>query len=662
MPWWKENRMRLAQFNLMETDAGADPGELVRWLKSMHANALMTGAGGIVSYYPSRLPFVYASPAMGGHDMLGELVSACHAEGIRVIARFDFSKVHESVANAHPEWLYRDAKGRSVLFNGTVHTCLSGEYQWNLSLDIIKECLTRYPVDGVYINMFGFQTIDYAGIDHGVCQCESCRRRYREASGQELPKGVGQVLPQSYLDYRQTMADAMLERVYKLIKSINPEISVCTHSQSPYVDMVHTESNYALHREPKPFWLYASSDQCRMINDSYTDTSSANCVINAADIAWRFMGVADGLNRARLWQNIAAGSQPEWCIVGLPGGYPDQANFEGVRRVFAFHERNEQYLGQRRSLADIVLVHPEQIRFCTNTGEYMGIFKALKEGHYNFDVVFESRIGEVKNRYRIAIVPGISVDPALLGDQTSVLATGDAYHDDPAALNDLFGGVYDHTAQENAGAYLLAGDGFKRLPKTRWVLLDGAFHCIRFRQGQLPYMAPARYGPVETAGGTEPGTFHAAGILREEGRTNVLLPWALGTLYENYGFEAHRNLLLDLLDEIGGAPVETDAPPMVELFYDGCPGGRLIQMVNLTGFNGTSFHEPIPVYNAQVAVPADGDREALDLVTGEALPCAQDGEMLRITLPALHDYAAILIPGRSTAAIRPASVCGTQKL
>ncbi|MDL2319425.1 family 10 glycosylhydrolase, partial [Eubacteriales bacterium OttesenSCG-928-A19] len=336
MPWWTENRMRMVQFNLVATNAAADTDRLVEQLKGFHANALMTGAGGIVAYYPSKLPYAYVSPYMGEKDMLGDLVKKCHESGMRVIGRFDFSKIHESIAEKHPEWLFRRADGEAVNYNTMVHTCICGEYQGELCLEILRECLTQYPVDGVYFNMFGFRTVDYSGVDHGICQCESCKRKYKEITGFDLPLDGNDPHIEDYYAFQKTIVAGVLERVHALIKSINPEISICTHGSYDYVDMIHTESNYTLRLRKKPFALYSSTDNCRMTNDSYPDIYAANCVINAADIAWRFMGVSTYLNEARLWQNIGAGSQPEWCIVGIPDDYPETENYDGVREVFAF--------------------------------------------------------------------------------------------------------------------------------------------------------------------------------------------------------------------------------------------------------------------------------------------------------------------------------------
>lgn len=665
--WWYQNRMRLIQFNLTGANGSADPAQVVQWLKDMHANAVMIGAGGITAFYRSTLPYVYMCPSMGNADFLGEIIRRCHANSIRVIGRFDFSKIHESIAAQHPQWLYRDTQGQAVNYHGMVHTCVCGDYQNLLCEEMLRDCLVRYPLDGLYFNMFGFAgRRDYDGIDHGICQCDGCRKRFKDMTGLALPLNEAGPHMGAYGAFQNAIVTELTQRVHRLVKSIDPDISICTHDASG-VDMVHTESNYALHREPEPFWLYASSDQCRMTNDSNTDVWAANCIINAADIAWRFMGVSPYLTQLRLWQNVASGSQPEFCIVGLPQDYPDRKSFNSVREVFEYHEQNQQYLGQRKSLATLLLVHPPHRGFCSNTDEYQGVFKALKEKHFNFDVVTSNKLDQVDlTRYKTVIFAGEDlipdapvsqgqwnnapaalpkVDMSIFREDVSIIATGDAFVHKPGLLSALFGGTLDHTLENTAGAYFLCDDKqtSRSLPDCDWVLEDGRFHCIDFEEGLLPYMAPGIYGPVEIAGGTQPGKWCGMGVKRDGKRINVLLPWQLGTLYERNGFQEHRDILVDALALVGCDSIATNAHDMVEIFLDGCQGGRLLQLVNLTGYNGTSVHRPIPMQQVSVTVPCEGAATATDLRTGKSLPVTVKDGALTVTFPELSNFGSALI-------------------
>lgn len=664
MGWWQKNSMRMVQFNLQQEDAAVDVAGVVNQLKQWHANAVMTGAGGITAYYPTALPYHYRSPSLGDGDMLGDMVRLCHEAGIRVIARFDFSKIHESIARKHPDWLYRDANGNIVNYHGMVHACLSGGYEWEHAEDILRECLTRYPVDGIYINMFGYHTWDYDGVNHGLCQCENCRRIFEAETGRPYPRvsgnthnngpiveGNGEDM-QAVRRWQQKRVREILNRVCRTVKEINPDISVCTHTSETCVDMTHTESNTALKR-PLPLWAYPSFDNVRLTNDQQNGILSANCCINAADIGWRFTGVSPAFNRARLWQQIAAGGQPEWCIVGTPQRYPDRTNFAGLAEAFAFHEANEQYLGQRRSLSEIAVVRISE-SFPPDDGrmdEYRGVVRALKEAHYQFDVITEENVSRLAAKYKLLILPDSRVSARDIPDSCHVLATGHTFRGDDAALRMLFGAEYVRTEEKTLGAYLLNDNKtlFKRMPERDWLILTGTIDLYR-GEGVLPYMAPGVFGPVEIAGGVYPSEYKAALVRQENGVKRILLPWWPGRLYTRYGYDDHKYALLDLIDSILGAPaVRFHAPDMVDAYYDGCPGGRLIQLVNLTGFSGVSVHEPVAVHDITVEVPAAEGQRAVDLRTGRDIPAQYRAGRLLLHMPVLTDYAAVLLPEEKNA-------------
>lgn len=82
-------------------------------------------------------------------DLVGTVLERLHKEGIRVIGRFDFSKINERFAAEKPEWLYVSEKGQNVNYNGQVHTCVSGGYQQEYMFEILGEAVDRYPLEVV---------------------------------------------------------------------------------------------------------------------------------------------------------------------------------------------------------------------------------------------------------------------------------------------------------------------------------------------------------------------------------------------------------------------------------------------------------------------------------------------------------------------------------
>src|SRR5688500_10790214 len=106
--WWMGEPIRWVPTNLRETDANLNLARLMAQQSDMRPNVLHFGMGGIAAYYPTKVPFHYASPHMpAGRDLFGEVLREAHARKIRVVGRFDLSKTRKEVFDAHPEWFFR---------------------------------------------------------------------------------------------------------------------------------------------------------------------------------------------------------------------------------------------------------------------------------------------------------------------------------------------------------------------------------------------------------------------------------------------------------------------------------------------------------------------------------------------------------------------------
>ncbi len=102
--------------------------------------------------YPTDLEFHWRNTFLKG-DLAGTALKRLHEEGIRLIGRFDFSKINEKYASQHPDWLYVSEKGENVNYNGQVHTCVSGGYQQENIFKILGETGGRHPLDGAFFYM-----------------------------------------------------------------------------------------------------------------------------------------------------------------------------------------------------------------------------------------------------------------------------------------------------------------------------------------------------------------------------------------------------------------------------------------------------------------------------------------------------------------------------
>ncbi len=184
--WWRRP-FRVVQTNIPEPDALMDVERVTDDILSLGANVWLLNTAGIVAYYPSGFDFQHSSEFLKGRasgDLIGDAVAAAHRKGIRVISRFDFSKCHRDVYTRHPDWFYVSPKGEPQIYNELYSTCPSGPYYQERLFEVIRDVMTRYPIDAIFFNMFVFPLRNYSGVVHGLCQCIHCQRRFRARSRQ----------------------------------------------------------------------------------------------------------------------------------------------------------------------------------------------------------------------------------------------------------------------------------------------------------------------------------------------------------------------------------------------------------------------------------------------------------------------------------------------
>ena len=170
---------------------------------------------------------------------------------------------------------------------------------------------------------------------------------------------------------------------------------------------------------------------------------------------------------------------------------------------------------------------------------------------------------------------------------------------------------------EGSGNYLRIDNTsfFKRLKQQKmlfWKFNLGQYDLTAADSVLLPILSKGRPGPPEIIGGHEPTGYYAMGIKNYGKAKNVILPENIGKLYYLHGYEEHKNILLDVIDHIfpqAGDLMQTNAPARVETilqhYTKNIPGnsnkkttdGMILHLINLTGFSGNTYFEPLPVNN-----------------------------------------------------------------
>jgi hypothetical protein len=630
-PWWKANNLRLIQVNLPAYEAATlNPDSLVKDLLDHSANTLIINAGGIMAFYPSKLPFHYINPYMQ-KNMLGDVVSKCHANNIRVIVRFDFSRAHESIFKEHPDWFYISPKGERMINTDMYVVSINAPYVQEKAFAIIKEVIDLYPVDGFFLNMPGYQVRNpYEAKYQGIDQNEYDKKTFYEYCGLSLPteEKKDDTVFQKYTEFKKITIEHWAKRLHELIKSKSRNIALCTYFDK-YVDIIRHESQ----TNSLPYWPYSASDNVGNAANSYPDHIISNSSIQQISFQSRYNAVEPEEVSIRLFENIANGSGLDISMMGDMRGYEDERNFAVVKKVYSFHKKFEPYFGKYSSLAKIAVIAPGPWPSGDPMQEYRGVLLMLKEAHLPFDIIEDAQIASRAERikqYKLIILPDITYisDEALkvLKDASqqgsSLVATNKTFSDNATVLKELFGAKIVNGSYEGSGNYLSI-DGtsiFKRLSQQKmlfWKFNLGQYDLSAADKVLLPILSKGRPGPPEIIGGHEPTGYYAMGMKKYGTGTNVILPENIGKLYYLHGYEEHKNILLDVIDHVfpeASDMIKTDAHPRVETILQQytkniaanrdkkTTDGLLLHLINITGFSGNTYFQPLPVTNISFSI------------------------------------------------------------
>jgi hypothetical protein len=668
--WWNRAPVRLIQTNLRETDALMNTDAYVQSMVDASATVVMLNVGGIVANYPTTLDYHFKNQFMKGGDLVGDLVTKLHAKGIKVIGRFDFSKINEIYAEKKPEWLYVGTNGKHVHFNGQVHTCPNGGYQQEYGFEILKEAITKYPLDGIFFNMIGYTTTDYGGTYHGICQCDNCKKRFQAETGMTLPVKADMNDPvfRRYNTFKKTTADELFYKIGDYVKKLNPNLIVNTYADAG-VDMIRDESSSWLTDEYE--WNYSGTDHVKRVLGSYRDKTPSNVFIYFIAIPFRHTATSPNIGRVWLLGNMLNGAPLDFNVIGTLVNQDDRVFIPILNDLYGFHKKNETFFTNLKPVSHVGLIKGTE-------KEYRGMIKLLSEEHIMYDIIEPLTIGS-----KSAPRPLQDYDAVILGDLPNMSDQLTAQLDDYvqkggkllvtgfSSTNDETGkplktirlkslGVspeYDLFPRTNS-TYLqvsasdkktLGVDGFKDLDL---IMMYSDFMKCKTSGSSQTYMklVPAvRFGPPEKSYFTDNDITDSPGLISNsygKGKT-VFIPWRLGTQYEFKGNHGHRALFTAALQTVLQTPgsIKTNASPLIEMTHMANRNGAFewIGMINHSGQIGASLREPIPIQNTTIRFkPAKPVKQLKLARSGTDLKFTQSNGWVECKVPQVDDFEMLV--------------------
>jgi hypothetical protein len=660
------------QTNLREIDAGLDVERVLDFIVEYGANAWLISVGGILSNYPTALPFQTANPYLANRasgDLIGDAVEAAARRGVHVLARMDFSKIDHRRAEEHPEWCFVDAAGELQVYNGLTSVCPSADYYQHRLFDVVDEVLDRYPIDGFFFNWMSYNEIDYSKQYRGVCQCTSCQRAFRDfAPDAHLPVGPESPDYATWRRFTATMLNDLTARVRAHIAARRPEAPLILGDRA---DIVFHEANNAVGR---PLWHHRTSEQVSAAKSFRPDVPVLVNSVGFVDMPYRLAGEEPHHFAQYLIQAISRGAIPSTYIMGTPEVI-DYECLDIGSEIIRFHRDHADVYRDLVPDAPVALVRPDPLRRPADrmagvTAEFQGLYLSLLERHVPFDVLPEDKIAlraagpHRLDQYRVLILPDLerlspetveAIDGFVSRGGALVATGGSAFEDDQPQLRAL--PVTRRLAsRDNVEAvrslHLAAAIGNRSVP----VPVIGAFHLVETRPSatiELLAISRAPYGPPEKCHGHLPLDHPGLVLDRSTDSRVALLPWTVGRAYREVGLSAHRDIFVDALlrvapdvevrSGIGNGP---KLPEQVEVVRGRSTAGQVIHLLNRSGDADQRFRAPIPINPATFSLET-ADCRVYAVRAGVDLPVAVADGQPYVHLPEIGSFEVLVVESTS---------------
>lgn len=673
VPWYQTMR-RCGQINFNERDPiELNIGEWLDYWTSLKINALLLNAGGIVAFYPTRIPYHHKSQYLGDRDLFGDFAKAAKARGIRVVARLDCNYSWEEAWKARPEWFERTADGEPVRNDESTwlyKTCMYSTYFSEQMPAIIREINERYDVDGFFTN-------GWPGAEGAPrCHCPECRSMGEPGSQEFRERHLARVI-EIWKLWDSTAKQKKWESVY--VGNLGGGIRASTDLMRISAVAGWFNADHQGRSGSTPIWDCAQQGRvAQSVMKGRTITNVTGSYANGHPL-WRHTSKAP--EEATMWmaQTTASGMVPWYHWLG--GAPKDLRWRETGRRFFDWLALHERHFVNRRSIANIGVVFSERGNaFYKPPGgndptEFLqGLYYALIETRFPFDFVHEDDLSpETLKKYAALLLPNV----ALLSDRQcraletyaanggSLLATFETgLYDEQGTPRADFGLARLFEIQKTGAVQGPLGNAYYARILRQHEILSG-FENTTVLPGaefRIPVAAPGAeavlavvppypaYPPEMVYPRSEPA-FEPAIVLREHGRSRlVYIPGDVGRSFWRSSNPDLSRILRNVISWLlrGRTPVSVAGGGMVEVFAWETEPGFALHLLNYTNPNMLRgwFTEIYPVgpQRVRAELPEGIGGSRVDLLrAGSSVPLKRDGRSVEFTVPGVRDYEVAVI-------------------
>lgn len=426
-PWYR-TLTRWGQVNITEKDPeNYDVDWWRKYWKKTSTQGVIINAGGIVSYYPSKVPLHRQAAFLKGMDLFGKLCRAAHDEGLAVFARMDSNRAHQEFFDAHPDWFSIDGNGKPYKAADLYLSCIFSPYYTEHIPAILNEIVTLYKPEG-------FTDNSWSGIGRDmICYCHYCRRDFKTKTGNDIPfeKNWNDPVYRQWIRWNYDRRLEIWELNNKTTKAAGGVDCVWAGMNSGSITG-QSRSFRDLREICRRADIIMLDHQARGENELLQHNTETGLLVHGL-LGWdklipesmaiyqaglpTFRLSSKPLAEARMWMinGIAGGIQPWWHHVAAY--HEDRRMYDTAAPVMQWQKEHEALLVNREPLASVGVVWSQQNTDFfgrDDAGErvdlpWQGITRALVRARIPYIPVHADDIEKESGKISLLILPNIGV-------------------------------------------------------------------------------------------------------------------------------------------------------------------------------------------------------------------------------------------------------------
>ncbi|KAI3573669.1 glycosyl hydrolase 6-domain-containing protein [Fusarium oxysporum f. sp. albedinis] len=645
------------QTNLRVIDAGLDVDRVSDFIRDYGASTWLINTAD----FHIRNP--YLSERKSG-DLIGDAIEAAHSRGLRVLGRVDFSKIQQSVAEKHPDWVYISPNGTwQNHTNNVVSACPSGPWYQEKSFEIFDEILSRYKLDGFFTNWASMNERDYSLVYHGVCHCNNCKTGWKKAFGNEkLPNGPQDANYAKWQQWSNILIATWAGQLQEFVSKRRPEVGLITRNGG---NIKYHEANRQVGGE---IWFFTISQDVSSFMVSQPQFPVMVNIASFLDTGYRFATEHPAMLDQYHLQTISRGGMPSTYIIGAPGSIP-WPGLNSSSKITKFHADNSKDYKGLVPIAKTGLVLPprpanETAQLAMN--EYKGLYMALLELHIPFDVITQSSLSTMAksgmlNKFENMILPNLgqltsndskAVDEwVATGGLLFVTGLTGVDEDQALQLKSVPAASLLNTTTENLELWSLyfapeQNKTYDDIYTGNIVPILGTYYQYEWKKGTSGLYKKldfAPFAPPEYIYGNRQVEERGTGIGAYHKGTGVITTIPIGRGYWDYGLPSFRNYFEEIWNKNAAKEqLQFDLPEQIEVTIG--KNSRNNTVIHLNNVSGMRHQN----YGARMPVPPGGAIKILEgnsNVKARALVSCQDLEVEvgKITVPGFDLFEVIVI-------------------